>query len=73
MKDYTVETKVQRDGSLTIKGLPFRARERVQGIVRSQQAPPGNSDRHPLHGEPVRYADPFSSVGEQEWDTRSSK
>ncbi len=68
MKDYKVETKVERDGSLTITGLPFRAGERVQDIVRSQQAAPGNGDRHPLRGKPVRYTDPFGSVAEQDWD-----
>ncbi len=68
MKDYSVETKIERDGSLTIKGLPFRAGERVQVTVRSQQAPPGNGDRHPLWGKPVRYADPFGSVAEKDWE-----
>lgn len=68
MKDYRVETKIERDGSLTIKGLPFRAGERVQVIVRSQQAAPGNGERHPLRGKPFRYTDPFGSVAEADWD-----
>jgi hypothetical protein len=68
MKDYKVETKIERDGSLTIRGLPFRAGERVQVIVRSQQAPPGNGDRHPLRGKPVRYTNPFGSVAEGDWE-----
>jgi len=73
MKDYTVETKIERDGSLTIKGLPFRAGERVQVIVRSQQATRGNGDRPPLRGKPVRYTDPFGSVAEEDWDILRSK
>lgn len=64
MKDYKVETKVERDGSLTIKGLPFRPGERVQVTVRGQQAPGGNGERHPLRGKPVRYTDPFGGVAE---------
>jgi hypothetical protein len=68
MKDYKVETKIERDGSLTIKGLPFRAGERVQVVVRAQQAGPGNGERHPLRGKPVRYTDPFNSVAEGDWD-----
>ena len=73
MKDYRVEMKIERDGSLTIKGLPFRAGERVQVIVRSQQAAPRNGDRHPLRGKPVRYTDPFESVAEEDWRILRSK
>jgi len=68
MKDYKVETKIERDGSLTIKGLPFRAGERVQVIVRGRQPAAGNGDRHPLRGKPVRYIDPFGGVAEGDWE-----
>jgi len=68
MKDYKVETKIGRDGSLRIKGLPFRAGERVQVIVRGEQPAAGNGDRHPLRGKPVRYTDPFGGVAEADWE-----
>jgi len=50
MKNYRIETRIRRDGLLTIKGLPFQTGERVQVIVRRQQAAPGTDDRHP-YGE----------------------
>jgi hypothetical protein len=67
MPDYRIETKVESDGSLTISGLPFQAGDRVEVIVRSQKAAEGNGERYPLRGKPFRYANPFDSVGEQDW------
>jgi hypothetical protein len=67
MSDYRVETSVASDGSLTIKGLPFQAGDRVEVIVRSQEHPEGNGERYPLRGKPIRYTDPFSSVAEKDW------
>ncbi len=68
MKDYRVKTKIERDGSLTIKGLPFQAGEQVEVVVRSQKAGAGNGDRYPLRGKPIRYTDPFGSVAEKDWE-----
>jgi len=66
MQDYRVETTVARDGSLTIKGLPFPAGDRVEVIIRSQE--PGNGNRYPLRGKPIRYTDPLESVAEGNWE-----
>lgn len=63
MQDYRVEMKVERDGSLTIHGLPFQAGDRVEVIIRSRNG--GNGDRYPLRGKPIRYANPFNGVTEQ--------
>jgi len=66
MHDYRVETRVERDGSLTIKGLPFEAGDRVEVIIRSRES--GNGEGYPLRGKPVRYTDPFGSVAEGDWE-----
>ena len=68
MNDYRVKTKIEADGSLTIKGLPFQAGDRVEVVVRSHPAEQNNGERYPLRGKPVRYTDPFGSVAEQDWD-----
>lgn len=65
MQDYRIETKVERDGSLTIHGLPFQAGDRVEVIIRSRNG--GNGERYPLRGKPIRYENPFDSVAEQDW------
>lgn len=68
MQDYRVETEIGSDGSLTIKGLPFRAGDRVEVIVRGHKVAGGNGKCYPLRGKPIRYADPFGSVAEEDWE-----
>lgn len=68
MQDYRVETTVERDGWLTIKGLPFPAGDRVEVIIRSQELGNGKGNRYPLRGKPIRYTDSFESVAEGDWE-----
>lgn len=68
MSDYRVETRVERDGTLTIKGLPFQAGDRVEVTVRSRPGGNGNGESYPLRGKPLRYTDPFGPVAEQDWE-----
>ena len=68
MQDYRVETEVESDGSLTIKGLPFQAGDRVEVIIRGHKPGDDNGARYPLRGKPVRYTDPFGSVAEEDWE-----
>jgi hypothetical protein len=69
MQDYRVETKVSSDGSLTIKGLPFQAGDRVEVIIRSREHRKEEGTCYPLRGKPIRYTDPFGSVAEEDWET----
>jgi hypothetical protein len=68
MHDYRVETEIGSDGSLTLKGLPFQAGDRVEVIIRDQKAVGGNGKCYPLRGKPIRYTDPFGSVAEEDWE-----
>jgi hypothetical protein len=68
MQDYRVETRVSSDGSLTVKGLPFQAGDKVEVIIRSYKYGEGKGQSYPLRGKPIRYADPFGSVAEEDWE-----
>ena len=67
MQTYRVEATVSDDGTLTIKGLPFRAGDKVEVIVRSCEREAEHSWRYPLRGSPIRYVDPFGRVAEEAW------
>jgi hypothetical protein len=68
MQDFRVETKVSSDGSLTIKGLPFQAGDKVEVIIRSHKHGERKSTCYPLRGKPISYTDPFGSVSEEDWE-----
>jgi hypothetical protein len=68
MQMYRVETTVSDEKTLTIKGLPFRAGDKVEVIVRGREREWECSTRYPLRGKPIRYVDPFESVAEDDWD-----
>jgi hypothetical protein len=65
---HRTEAIVSGDGTLTIRGLPFRAGDQVQVIVSHLKREPTGTARYPLHGKPLRYVTPFESVAEEDWD-----
>jgi len=68
MQTYRVETKVSRNRTLTIKGLPFQVGEKVEVIVRRRERERERRGRYPLRGKPIRYLDPFGSVAGNDWE-----
>jgi hypothetical protein len=68
MQTYRVETKVSRNRTLTIKGLPFQVGEKVEVIVRRRERERERRGRYPLRGKPMRYLDPYGSVAENDWE-----
>ncbi len=68
MQTYRVETMVSSNRTLTIKGLPFQAGEKVEVIVRRRERELEHRGRYPLRGKPIRYIDPFKSVAESDWE-----
>jgi len=66
MGAYRVEATVCQDGSLVVRGLPFRPGEKVEVVVLARRQKEG-AERYPLRGKPVRYIAPFESVAEDEW------
>ena len=65
---HRTEAIVSGDGTLTIRGLPFRAGDQVQVIVSHSKREQTGGARYPLHGKPLRYVTPFESVAEEDWD-----
>jgi len=71
MQTYRVETKLQKDGTLTLRNLPFQAGESVEVLVEVlivvQAASQKNS--YPLRGTPLHYTGPTEPVAEEDWET----
>lgn len=61
MRTFRAETTVASDGTLTLEGIPFRAGDRVEVIVRARER---EARPYPLRGTPVRFDDPFAAVAE---------
>ena len=68
MKTYRVETTIANHGALTVEGLPFRAGDRVEVVVRSCELEREPTERYPLRGKAIEYVDPFGSVAAEDWD-----
>jgi len=67
METYRTATTVSDDGTLIIRGLPFRPGDKVEVTVRSRKRKHRRGDRYPLRGKPIRYVNPYESVAENDW------
>lgn len=67
MQTYRVESIVSANRVLTIRGVPFRAGERVEIIVVSIPRELKNGNRYPLRGKPIQYSAPFDGIAENDW------
>ena len=65
---YRTETTIASDGTITIVGAPFQAGEKVQVFMSGPQRKPIGSVAYPLRGKPIRYAGPFESIAEDDWE-----
>jgi len=68
MQPYRTETIISQNRVLTIRGVPFRAGEKVEVIVLSLPRKRQRAERYPLRGKPIRYIAPFDSVAEKDWN-----
>ncbi len=68
MDTYRIETVIPKNRVLTIRSVPFRAGEKVEVIIMARAKPRERKERYPLHGKPIRYAAPFDSVAEKDWN-----
>jgi hypothetical protein len=66
MQPYWVETVISQNRVLTLRGVPFRAGEKVQVIVISHSQKRVKAKRYPLRGKRIRYTAPFDSVAASE-------
>jgi hypothetical protein len=68
MQSYQTEKTVSPKRIITLRGVPFRAGEKVQVIIKSYSRKRSKTSRYPLRGKRIRYTLPFESVAENEWD-----
>lgn len=68
MEAYRTNAIVHDDGTVVIGNLPFHKGQRLEVILLEQSKAARNDGNYTLRGEPVRYADPFGSVAEEEWE-----
>jgi hypothetical protein len=71
MQAYRTETKVNQDGSVTLRELPFAAGDEVEVIVLPREQQDLSRDRYPLRGTPIRYENPTEPVAESDWEANA--
>lgn len=60
MEAHRTKAIVEKDGSITVRGVPFPEGEQVEVIVRSREGPAAKSNgKYPLRGSVHRYDQPF--------------
>ncbi|MDY6785206.1 MAG: hypothetical protein SW833_22115 [Cyanobacteriota bacterium] len=77
MNAYKIETILHQDGTLTLRGLPFRAGEAVEIIIlekfkereRDLTQQPSQQKLTHLKGALLRYDEPFEpAVSQGDWE-----
>jgi hypothetical protein len=72
MNAYKIRSIVMADGSILLKGLPFRAGKSVEVIVNdvsAQETAPPDERWKSLQGSVTHYDDPFeSAIPLEDWD-----
>ncbi len=67
MQAYRVEATISPDRELIVRGVPFRAGEKVEVIILSLARKWKSPEQYPLRGTPIRFVAPLDSVAEDEW------
>ena len=62
MSTYSIETKLEKDGTLLLSNLPFEAGATVEVVVSVQQSASSQKNRYPLRGTPITSLDPTEPV-----------
>ncbi len=68
METYSLETTISNNGTLIIKGLPFKIGDKVKVIVQICEHKQEQDNLYPLRGTPFNYIKPFESVAGKEWE-----
>lgn len=68
MEAYRTETVIQPNRVLTVRDVPFRTGEKVEVIILGIRRQGDGQKQYPLRGKPIRYAAPFDSVAERDWE-----
>lgn len=62
-----IETKIEQDGTIILRDLPFREGETVVVVITTRPVETGQENRYPLRGLAVEYKNPFDPVAENDW------
>jgi hypothetical protein len=65
---HRVETTLQRDGTITLEHLPFRAGQTVEVIIVPRLGGVFPAAAYPLRGTSVHYDRPTEPVAPEEWE-----
>ncbi len=68
MQTYRTESIVSPNRVLTLRGVPFRAGERVEIIIVSVPPTTKSRARYLLREKPFRCAAPFDRIAEADWN-----
>lgn len=77
MNAHKIETVLNEDGTLTLRGLPFRAGDAVEVIILESHIPQQSQglthqpdkNLYPLRDtQPYRYDDPTEPVALEDWE-----
>lgn len=69
MEAHRTEAVVQKDGSVTVRGVPFHEGERVDVIVLPREHRDAREERYPLRGSVLRFDQPLDPVAEEgDWE-----
>jgi hypothetical protein len=64
---HRTETKVEPNGTIILRGLPFPAGGKVVVVITSQAAKGSPATSYSLRGLKVEYKNPFEPVAEDDW------
>jgi hypothetical protein len=64
---HRTETKVESNGTIILRGLPFPEGDRVVVVITTHPSQDAQITNYPLRGLPVDYKNPSEPVAENEW------
>ncbi|MGB3649967.1 MAG: hypothetical protein WBA41_01980 [Rivularia sp. (in: cyanobacteria)] len=76
MNAHKIETVLNEDGTLTLRGLPFHAGDAVEVIILKTSIPKQQSasesqvknNAYPLEGKVIHYDNPTEPVALEDWE-----
>ena len=68
---HRIETKVENNGTIILRDLPFHTGDRVIVVITTRPQNSAQPTAYPLRDLPVEYKNPFEPVAEKDWDALS--
>jgi hypothetical protein len=68
MEPCRLQTTLTQDSTLVLQGLPFKAGETVEVVIRRPAADLSEEGHYELRGLPVTFLDPTEPVAQSDWE-----